>query len=349
MGKRWAAALQSSPRVECAAVIDANPATARAAVEELELEDCVVAASLAETADSGIEMVVNATIPAAHRTVTLEALQSGVPVLSEKPIAPTVAEGMTLAAAAEAYETLLMVSQSRRYFDAVSALSENLHRIGDLGLVSHEFFKAPHFGGFREEMDHVLLVDMAIHPFDLARFFIGGQPVAVYCEDFNPSWSWYSGAAAAHAVFEFSTGVRFGYSGSWCSPGNETSWNGEWRISGSEGSIQWDGEASPVLAVPGAEPEVLSPSAPQAEQIEGALEDFLDALRTGEVPFGEAHRNISSLAMVEAAVLSSQARSRLQMGDVLGDALSRARAQESDSNVQAVLDSWNSGWDAVWP
>ena len=36
---------------------------------------------------------------------------------------------------------------------------------------------APHFGGFREEMDNVLLLDMAIHTFDAARF-VSGQGAA---------------------------------------------------------------------------------------------------------------------------------------------------------------------------
>ena len=60
-----------------------------------------------------------------------------------------------------------------------------------------EFFKAPHFGGFREEMAHPLLVDMAIHAFDAARYLLGADPVSVYCEAFNPAWSWYAGDAAA--------------------------------------------------------------------------------------------------------------------------------------------------------
>ena len=73
---------------------------------------------------------------------------------------------------------------------------------------------------------------MAIHQFDLARDLIGGEPVAVYCESYNPGWSWYAGDAAAEVTFEFADGSRFSFSGSWCSPGLETSWNGAWRVSG---------------------------------------------------------------------------------------------------------------------
>jgi hypothetical protein len=30
---------------------------------------------------------------------------------------------------------------------------------------------------------------MAIHTFDAARFLSQADPVAVYCEEFNPAWS----------------------------------------------------------------------------------------------------------------------------------------------------------------
>ena len=112
--------------------------------------------------------------------------------------------------------------------------------------MSCEFFKAPHFGGFREEMDHPLLVDMAIHQFDLARDLIGAEPVSVFCDGFNPAWSWFGGDAAANAVFAFEGGARFSFTGSWCSPGLETSWNGRWRVSASGGTALWDGDDEPV-------------------------------------------------------------------------------------------------------
>ena len=59
------------------------------------------------------------------------------------------------------------------------------------------FTGLPTSGGFREEMDSPLLVDMAIHTFDAARYVTGGDPVSVLCTEFNPPWSWYRGAASA--------------------------------------------------------------------------------------------------------------------------------------------------------
>ena len=60
-----------------------------------------------------------------------------------------------------------------------------------------DFFIGAHFGGFRDEMAHVLLLDMAIHTFDQARKILGADPVSVYCHEFNPAGSWYAGASSA--------------------------------------------------------------------------------------------------------------------------------------------------------
>ena len=63
---------------------------------------------------------------------------------------------------------------------------------GDLGTVSAaavQFFRGPHFGGFRETMAYPLVVDMAIHHFDLMRFLLDRDPVAVSGRSWNPPWS----------------------------------------------------------------------------------------------------------------------------------------------------------------
>ena len=62
-------------------------------------------------------------------------------------------------------------------------------------------------------MDSPLLVDMAIHTFDAARYVTGADPVSVQCAEFNPPWSWYRGSASAIAEFEFEDGLRLGSRG----------------------------------------------------------------------------------------------------------------------------------------
>ncbi|MCO1339402.1 oxidoreductase [Kocuria polaris] len=349
MGRNWLGVIAANPDVELVGLVDLDLEAARAALDGLAAagvpgaHDVVTGRSVAEVAArSGAQAVVNVTVPAAHRPVNEEAFDACLPVLCEKPAAPTVAEALTQAAAARAAGQLLMISQSRRYFAALDALATQVGSLGEIGTVDCSFFKAPRFGGFREEMDHVLLVDMAIHHFDVARRLIGADPVAVYCEEHNPGWSWYRGAANASAVFEFASGARFVYAGSWCAPGAETSWNGQWRVSGERGTASWDGDGAPAVHLPPA-PVETAVLAPRAEETAGALAEFVDCLRTGRSPGTTAAANVRSLAMVEAAITSSESGRRVRIDDVVAASLAVAREGEERPAVRAELDAWGAG------
>lgn len=345
MGRAWIAALAASDEAELVGLVDLDVTVAHEALADAEIEDVHVGTSLTEVARAtGADVVVNVTVPIAHLPVNVEALAAGYPVLCEKPAAPTVSDALRQAAAAEVHGRLLMISQSRRCVDGLRALRDQTRRLGDVGAVATEFFRAPHFGGFREEMEHTLLVDMAIHHFDAARFVLERDPVAVYAEEYNPSWSWYRGDANATAIFEFEGGARYTYSGSWCAPGRETSWNGRWRVSGADGTAEWDGDGAPSAEIRGLAAEQELDTAP--EGIDGALADFLAALRTGERPETDARANIASLAMVEAAVRSASTGRRVRLDAVLQDAYATALVDEQDGAVRAVLEGWRAEADA---
>jgi predicted dehydrogenase len=216
---------------------------------------------------------------------------------------------------------------------------------------SCQFFKAPHFGGFRDEMAYPLLVDMAIHQFDLARLLIGAEPTSVFCRSYNPAWSWYAGDAAASVIFELGDGVTFTFDGSWCAPGVETSWNGSWRFGTERGTATWDGDAAPVAeTVDGVRLPAELPDEP--EQIAGSLAEFVTALRERAAgrstsPNGEVHTNVLSVAMVEAAVRSAETGQRVALAGVVEDAYEQALRTEPDAAVGAVLASWASVLDVV--
>jgi predicted dehydrogenase len=337
MGRTWLDLLRRHPDTELVGIADLDVAAARRAAAAAGLPTGSAAASLTElAAATRPEAVVNVTAPAAHHPVTLEALGLGLPVLGEKPLAATLPEAVELVAAADRAGLLFMVSQNRRYEEGLWHLKDLAHRLGGPGILTHEFFKAPRFGGFRDAMAHPLLLDMAIHNFDAARFLLDADPVAVYCEEFNPEWSWYAGDAATTAIFEMTGGVRFVYTGSWCSPGLETSWNSSWRVSARHGSARWDGESAVATAEFTGESAAESAGeggrpnraphqhrhphpSPPATGIAGSLSDFVRALRTGEPPATAARDNLLSLAMVHAAMLSSAGGTRVRFGELLGD------------------------------
>ena len=337
MGRAWLRTVEESPLVELAGIVDLDLEAARAAAAWLGRPGLPVGAGTAALAsDVGAQAVINVTVPAAHHPVTTEALAAGLPVLGEKPVASSVAQGLSLAAAAEFHGQLFMVSQSRRYNRHLFAAKQLVSSLGRVGILSAEFFKAPRFGGFRDAMDHPLLLDMAIHQFDMARFLLDADPVSVSCEEYNPSWSWYRGDAGATAVFEMTGGERFVFNGSWCSPGQETSWNASWRISGEHGTVLWDGDGEPVCSLAVAPDAEADPG----QEIAGSLRDFVAAVRTGSTPMGQVHRNIMSLAMVEAAIRSAASGARVSVDALLEDSYRQAILDERGPAVLEVLKSW---------
>jgi len=221
---------------------------------------------------------------------------------------------------------LYMVSQSRRWNANHDIVRRAVRggEFGDLTTVNCDFFLGAHFGGFRDEMPSPLIVDMAIHHFDLARFMSGVDPVAVYAMEFNPKGSWYRGDVAASCIFEMTDGVVFTYRGSWCAEGCHTSWNGNWRLIGERGTLLYENDQPPHgqvvagdegfhrplkdLAIP--EPET------EATEMHGALREMLRFLRTGETPQTECHDNIKSLSMVFGAIGSAVRGERVLIADL---------------------------------
>lgn len=320
MGQTWAKNLHDHPDVHIVGWVDLRPGAAAQAAADHGLPPLHADTDLARAiATVKPDFVVDVTIPEAHHDVTLTALAMGLPVLGEKPMAASMLQARAMVAAAERANTLYMVSQSRRYDGRLHAFRRLIaEQTGRLGMLNADFYIGAHFGGFRDTMPSPLILDMAIHTFDAARYLCAADPVAVYCEEFNPAWSWYQGAASATAIFEMTGGLRFTYRGSWCAEGSATAWEADWRAVGPHGSATWDGSAVPIAEIVTQRGDFISAVEQRTVEVEsapggiaGSLRDFLHALDTGATPMGECHDNIKSLAMVFAAIESARTGARV--------------------------------------
>src|SRR5581483_1733054 len=228
MSGSWLPLLRDRPDVEVVAFAELDSAAARTAAESHGLSAPIFRDLETAAQATAPDVVVNLTPPESHRPVVETALGLGCHVLGEKPIATTLEDAQALIRAATAADRIYAVMQNRRFEHGIRTLRVGLGegRIGSVTMLACDFFKAPHFGGFREEMESPLLVDMAIHHFDQARFLAGVDPVAVSCHELNFAGSWYRGDATALCTFEFPDGLVFSYRGSWSAEGFGTSWNG---------------------------------------------------------------------------------------------------------------------------
>lgn len=312
IGAQWAPELLACPGTRLVGWVDVAPERARAAAGALGLDALPTGSSLTAMLDAQEpDFVVNCAVPEAHHEITVAALDRGVSVLSEKPMAVTLHEARAMVAAADRARRLLVVSQNRRHMPTLVAYRRTVAELGPLGLLTSEFFMPYHGRPFLDTLDHPLLQDMAIHLFDAARAITGTDPVSVSCESFRPPWTWYAGACSAMAVFEMTGGLRYSFTGSWSAPGLPTSWTGRWRASGTRGTALWDGESAPTvdaeagIGAHAPEPDPYPGRARYTGLAEG-LAEFVAALRGGPLPQGECHDNIRSLAMVTAALESAR-------------------------------------------
>lgn len=240
MGNAWLRAVLDSPVVEYAGFVEVSDKIAAEQVAKYGLDGSRIYKSLGEALRAvKADGVINVTPPQFHKAVSIEALEASIPVLSEKPLADTRQTAQDIVDAANRTGVLHMVTQNYRYAPPTQTLKKALNSgvAGDIGALHVEFFKGPHFGGFREEMAYPLIIDMSIHHFDLMRFFLGSDPVRVFGRSWNPPWSWFKGDASAAVVLDFANGVKVSYDGSWCSQGRETDWNANWRFECSKGVV----------------------------------------------------------------------------------------------------------------
>ena len=321
MSEVWFDAARRIDGLSIVGLVDLDLDRARSRAAEFGLEGAATGASLDAMLDSRpTDVVFDAVVPAARTSVARSAFAHGCHLLSEKPLAASLEEGRAIVAAARKAARVHAVVQNRRYHPGVRRIRRFIDS-GALGRptsVHSDFFLAPHFGGFREQMEHVLLVDMAIHTFDAARAMTGLDGERVYCREWDPASSWYQQGSSAAAIFDMSGGAVFTYRGSWCAEGAATSWEASWRIVGERGSLVWDGfDAIRVEAVEARTREgrfarartIEVPQLDTADRVGGhfgVMQDFIAAVRGGPPPETAGADNLKSLAMVFGAVESAE-------------------------------------------
>lgn len=313
-------------QVNIAGVVDLNLDNARRQIEKHGV-DCEISNDLTELLrKKRPDFVLDLTIPDAHCEVTLTALKEGCHVIGEKPMAANLKQARQMVLASAQADLLFMTSQSRRWDKNLDPARQVLRGggVGRLTTINCDFYIGAHFGGFRDEMESPLILDMAIHHFDLARYFTGLDAVSVYAHEFSPHGSWYKGAPAAACIFEMNNGAVFTYRGSWCAEGCHTSWNGDWRFVGERGTlINEKDQPSFGEVVVGEEgfhrekkPLEIPPTTIEYTGMHGALREMLAFLRTGTKPQTECHDNFKSLAMVLAAIQSSRKKKKVAVETV---------------------------------
>ncbi|HZT44164.1 MAG TPA: Gfo/Idh/MocA family oxidoreductase [Chthonomonadaceae bacterium] len=186
--------------------------------------------------------LINVTPVPYHVETSIAAMKAGLHVLVEKPIAESMEGARAMVRAADKHKRTLMVTQQFRYQDQPRCL-RRLITEGAIGTVNHlvvEFQLQGLLFGWRQQMRHPFLMDMAIHHFDLMRYLLGRNAVRVLAYTWNPPVSNTQGDLNAFVWIEFEGDVKVSYTGAYAAPGMDTGWNGRWDITGDKGSLVWN-------------------------------------------------------------------------------------------------------------
>ena len=315
MGNVWSRVLGTRDDIDIVGLVDVAPQAAAALASRNGL-DVPTFAALEDALDAlAVDVVLDTAVPETRRAIAGAAMEAGCHVLSEKPLATSVADAQALLAIARRTGRTHGVMQNRRYLAGTRGMRQLIADgiIGDVGLICSDFFLGAHFGGFRDEMANVLLLDMAIHTFDQARFMVAADAVDVWCDEFNLPGSWYRGNASALCVFTMTGGARYCYRGSWSAEGAATSWEAQWRIVGSRGTAIWNGVDAPYAEVPHGEGFLRSCRRVEStvdwqgpDGHAGCLDEMVSALANGRQPMTVSADNAKSLGMVLAAIDSAE-------------------------------------------
>jgi predicted dehydrogenase len=300
-----------APGVELAAVVDPDP-EARRYVETTPGYGVLEEALEAVECDAALV----ASPPGTHHVVAKAALEAGKHVLCEKPLATILQDAFDLVETADKAGRVLMVSQNYRYNAPFRAV-QRLVMEGELGELASiriscrrdtRTLFAP--DDFRYSMRHPYVLDMSIHHFDLIRAATGRDVRGVYARGWRVPDSPFVHHPAVAALLDLEGGVPVIYEGDWATFGPETSWNGEWEVTGEAGRILWRGSevdrgtGAVVFERWGQEARLVEQHDLEFVEREATLQALRAAIESGEQPETAAADNVRSLAAMLGCVSS---------------------------------------------
>ena len=259
---------------------------------------------LAMIAEAELDAVVIAAPTTAHVPLALAAIERGIAVLVEKPLAATIEEAMRIVVAARASGVPVQVGHVERFNPAVLELG----RLIDDGWLSSVYSIASRRAGpFPARIRDVgVTVDLATHDVDILSWIAGERPSRVYAET----------AQRIHATNEdllfgllhFPSGATGMLDVNWLTPAKRR----QLVVVGEEGMFELDyltqrltftratDTTNPRLIggyAPTFEGEVLELPVASTEPLVGEIDAFVTVVRTGGRPVVDAEDGLWAVAI----------------------------------------------------
>ena len=278
---------------------------------------------LAMIAEAELDAVVIAAPTTAHVPLALAAIERGIAVLVEKPLAATVDESMRIVAAARRTGVPVQVGHVERFNPAVLELG----RLIETGWLSTIYSIASRRAGpFPVRIRDVgVTVDLATHDADILSWIAGERPSRVYAET----------AQRIHADHEdllfgllhFPSGATGMLDVNWLTPAKRR----QLVVVGEEGMFELDyltqrltftratDTTNPRLIggyAPTFEGEVAELPVASAEPLAAEIEAFLGIVRTGGRPIVDAEDGLWAVAVATSMLASAAGGNAIDLSDL---------------------------------
>ncbi len=258
----------------------------------------------------GLEAVIVCTPPTVHIPVAIAALDCGLHVLCEKPLAPTRAGFYMMTNAARRNARLLMMASEFRYVDDVIRAKQMIDsgELGEVVLVRVAMAGSQEMRGKWQSVPEVsgggVLIDKGTHAVDLARFLLGPLRQVVATE--TKRTQKLSVEDTAQVMFRTDKGVTGTLDLSWSiSPGSP------WylTVDGSHGALRVGRDQGKVMRRDQSEWEPYGSGLDSEKALVSMLDDFSDAIRHEKSPSIDSDDALASVAVIDAAYRSMQTAS----------------------------------------
>jgi predicted dehydrogenase len=322
-GRHWASVVSHSAQAELVAYVEPSAAMRALATEQLGVPKDKWFLSLDEALGAvEADFVLDVTPPSAREEIAQKALGAGLHVLAEKAMGEDWEMAKRIAALAASSGRTYMVTQNYRFRPLPRTTRRLLDEgfLGEINTVAMGFYRPWGMGRHYVEIDYALLIEMTVHHFDTLRYILNADPVWVWAKTWNAPWGWHKGDVGHNTLFEFEGGIMVIHHALGCSVGKPSSWDGELRIEGANGSLTWeDADLRYVRSHPPdqAKDEVLPCDELQANDSELVLREFVAAVRENREPECSAQDNLKTLAMVFGAILSDQRGQPVQIAEMM--------------------------------
>lgn len=286
-------------------------------------------------ADPSIEVLDIAVPPQHQPDIIRAACERGTAkgILAQKPLALDYKEALSVVEACEAAGIVLAVNQNMRFDPSVIEAQKLLTggRLGQPVFTTIDMRGIPHWQPWQEELQSATLKIMSIHHLDCIRHW-HGTPEAIYCSTRpDPRTKFHHHDGICTSILEFADGFRATIIDDvWTGPAHEGCPGDiriEYRIEGTNGlaigDIGWcqDPYTSPSSLRHAAKGDQNFTQADLEgswfpDAFGGTMHDLLNALQTEGLPMLNGRDNLKTIALVEAAVISSKENRRVLLDEI---------------------------------